>query len=177
TGVLIRKSRYQRLMDDILKGGVKTKVLLLSATPVNNDLKDLRNQMYFLTEGSDVAFKDSIGIASLKDTLAAAQKTFSLWARKKSGERKTKELLEKLSSAFFKLLDELTIARSRKHILRYYKSSIAALGGFPERKKPVTIFPDIDTKGRFLSYDKLNDEISAYKLSLFAPSRYVKEAL
>ena len=173
-GVLIRKSRYQRLMDDIVKSGVKTKVLLLSATPVNNDLRDLRNQIYFLTEGSDTAFKDTIGVGSLKDTLAAAQKTFTVWAKKQSGERKTKDLLEKLSSAFFKLLDELTIARSRKHILRYYKTSIAALGGFPERKKPLTIFPDIDTQGQFLSYDKLNDEINGYKLSLFAPSRYLK---
>jgi len=173
-GILIRKSRYQRLMDDIVKSGVKTKVLLLSATPVNNDLRDLRNQIYFLTEGSDIAFKDTIGVGSLKDTLAAAQKTFTVWAKKQSGERKTKDLLEKLSSAFFKLLDELTIARSRKHILRYYKASIAALGGFPERKKPVTIFPDIDTQGQFLSYDKLNDEINGYKLSLFAPSRYLK---
>ena len=173
-GVLIRKSRYQRLMDDIVKSGVKTKVLLLSATPVNNDLRDLRNQIYFLTEGSDTAFKDTIGVGSLKDTLAAAQKTFTVWAKKQSGERKTKDLLEKLSSAFFKLLDELTIARSRKHILRYYKASIAALGGFPERKKPITIFPDIDTQGQFLSYDKLNDEINGYKLSLFAPSRYLK---
>ncbi len=174
-GNLIRKSRYQRLMDDIIKGGVKTKVLLLSATPVNNDLRDLRNQLYFLTENNDAAFKDSMGISSLKDSLAAAQRTFSAWARQQTGERKTKDLLDKLSSAFFKLLDELTIARSRKHIQRYYKASIAALGGFPERKKPVTIFPDIDTKGRFLSYDKLNDEINGYKLSLFAPSRYVKE--
>ena len=71
-GKIIRKSRYQRMMDDIIKAGVKTKVLLLSATPVNNDLKDLRNQIYFLTEGDDTAFKDSIGIASLKDTLTRA---------------------------------------------------------------------------------------------------------
>jgi SNF2 family DNA or RNA helicase len=174
-GKIIRKSRYQRLMDDIVKSGVKTKVLLLSATPVNNDLRDLRNQIYFLTEGEDAAFKDTIGIGSLKDTLAVAQKTFTVWAKKQSGERKTKDLLEKLSSAFFKLLDELTIARSRKHILRYYKSSIAALGGFPERLKPVSIFPDIDLQRRFLSYDKLNDEINGYKLSVFAPSRYLKE--
>jgi len=174
-GILIRKSRYQRLMDDIVKSGVKTKVLLLSATPVNNDLRDLRNQIYFLTEGIDIAFKDTIGVGSLKDTLAAAQKTFTVWAKKQSGERKTKDLLEKLSSAFFKLLDELTIARSRKHILRYYKASIAALGGFPERKKPITVFPDIDTHGQFLSYDKLNDEINGYKLSLFAPSRYLSD--
>ena len=174
-GNLIRKSRYQRLMDDIIKSGVKTKVLLLSATPVNNDLRDLRNQIYFLTEGEDAAFKDTIGIANLKDTLTAAQKTFSLWARKQSGERKTKDLLEKLSSAFFKLLDELTIARSRKHIQRYYKESVVALGGFPERKKPESIFPEIDLQRRFLSYDRLNDEIGGYKLSLFAPSRYVKD--
>jgi SNF2 family DNA or RNA helicase len=174
-GKIIRKSRYQRLMDDIVKSGVKTKVLLLSATPVNNDLRDLRNQIYFLTEGEDAAYKDTIGIGSLKDTLAAAQKTFTVWAKKQSGERKTKDLLEKLSSAFFKLLDELTIARSRKHILRYYKSSLAALGGFPERLKPVSIFPDIDLQRRFLSYDKLNDEIGGYKLSLFAPSRYLKD--
>jgi SNF2 family DNA or RNA helicase len=174
-GVLISKSRYQRLMDDIIKSGVKTKVLLLSATPVNNDLKDLRNQIYFLTEGSDSAFKDTIGVGSLKETLAAAQKTFTVWAAKQSGERKTKDLLEKLSSAFFKLLDELTIARSRKHILRFYKSSVAQLGGFPERKKPVSIYAEIDLQHRFLSYDKLNDEIGGYKLSLFAPSRYLKE--
>jgi SNF2 family DNA or RNA helicase len=174
-GNIIRKSRYQRVLDDIIKSGVRTKVLLLSATPVNNDLRDLRNQIYFLTEGDDTAFQDSIGIGSLKDTLAAAQKTFTSWAKKQSGERKTKELLEKLSSAFFKLLDELTIARSRQHILRYYKSSIGKLGGFPTRNKPISIYPEIDLQHRFLNYDKLNDEIDGYRLSLFAPSRYLKK--
>ena len=104
---------------------------MLSATPVNNDLKDLRNQLYFLTEGRDDVFEDTIGIASLKETLAAAQRTFTEWS-KASGERKTSVLLERLSSAFFTLLDELTIARSRKHILKYYKDSIAQVGHFPE---------------------------------------------
>jgi SNF2 family DNA or RNA helicase len=174
-GNLIRKSRYQRLMDDIVKAGVRTKVLLLSATPVNNDLKDLRNQLYFLTEGNDQAFAETLSISSLKETLATAQKAFFLWARKHSSERKTSELLEKLSSSFFKLLDELTIARSRKHIQKYYKHNIAQLGGFPDRKKPISVYPDIDLRGRFLSYDKLNDEISGYKLSLFNPSKYVLE--
>ncbi len=174
-GNIVRMSRYQRLMDDIIKAGVRTKVLLLSATPVNNDLRDLRNQIYFLTEGDDRAFSDSIGISSLKETLTTAQKTFSQWARKHSAQRKTQDLLDKLSSAFFKLLDELTIARSRKHIQRYYKSSLAELGGFPKRHAPESIYPDIDLQGRFLSYDKLNDEIGGYKLSLFAPSRYLHE--
>lgn len=174
-GDVIRKSRYQRLMDDIIKAGVRTKVLLLSATPVNNDLKDLRNQLYFFTENRDDAFSESLGIHSLKETLTAAQKVFSLWARKQSAERKTGELLEKLNGAFFKLLDELTIARSRKHIQKYYKATIAQLGGFPKREKPLSIYPEIDLRGRFLSYDKLNDEIAGYKLSLFNPSKYVKE--
>ena len=171
-GNVIRKSRYERLMEEIIQKGVKTKVLLLSATPVNNGLSDLRNQISFLTEGRDDAFKDSVGIASLKDTLGAAQKTFNEWSKGK-GERKTAVLLERLSSSFFTLLDELTIARSRKHILKYYRDSIARVGQFPERVKPVSIFAEIDLRGRFLSYDRLNDEIRAYKLSLFRPSEYV----
>ncbi len=176
TGEIVRKSRYQRLMEDVIQSGVKTKALLLSATPVNNDLKDLRNQIYFLTEGDDTGLRESIGIPSLKDALTSAQKTFAAWARQKTEKRRTADLLEKLSSAFFKLLDELTIARSRKHILRYYKDSIAALGGFPARNKPLAIYPAIDTQKRFPSYDRLNDEISGYKLSLFAPSRYLKDS-
>lgn len=174
-GNIVRRSRYQRLMEDIITKGVKSKVLLLSATPVNNDLRDLRNQIYFLTENNDTAFRQTLGIGSLKETLAVAQRTFSAWARKQSKDRQTRDLLDKLSSAFFKLLDELTIARSRKHIHRYYKSSIAQLGGFPTRAKPESIFPEIDLQRRFLSYDRLNEEIGGYKLSLFAPSRYVKD--
>ncbi len=172
-GNLIRKSRYQRLMEDIVKSGVRSKVLLISATPVNNDLKDLRNQLYFLIENRDDAFAESIGVGSLKETLATAQKVFSTWAKKQTHERKTGELLEKLNAAFFKLLDEITIARSRKHINKYYKAAIAKLGGFPKREKPVSIYPEIDLRGRFLSYDKLNDEIAGYTLALFNPSRFV----
>lgn len=171
-GNVIRKSRYERLMEDIIQSGIKTKVLLLSATPVNNDLKDLRNQLYFLTEGRDDVFRESIGIASLKETLASAQRVFTTWA-KQHEERRTSDLLEKLSSAFFKLLDALTIARSRKHIQRYYKESIAELGGFPERERPIPVYPEIDLKRRFPSYDKINDEISEYQLSLFNPAKYV----
>lgn len=172
-GNLIRKSRYQRLMEDIIQSGIKTKVLLLSATPVNNDLKDLRNQIYFFTEDRDDAFRGSLGIGSLKDTLATAQRTFTEWARQRGVHRKTSALLEQLSSAFFKLLDELTIARSRKHIEEYYRDSLKELGGFPTRSKPISISPNIDLKNQFMSYDELNNEISNYQLSLFNPSKYV----
>ncbi|HEX8776132.1 MAG TPA: helicase-related protein [Pyrinomonadaceae bacterium] len=174
-GNIIARSRYERLMDDILNSGVKTKVLLLSATPVNNDLKDLRNQIYLLTGDDDAAFSESIGIGSLKDTLATAQRTFTEWANDKTTkERNSSVLLERLGSAFFKLLDELTIARSRRHVQKYYRDTLAVVGEFPRREKPVSHFPDIDTKDEFMSYDKLNDEISNYKLSLFSPSQYVR---
>jgi SNF2 family DNA or RNA helicase len=173
-GNIIKKSRYARLLDDIINAGVRTKVLLLSATPVNVDLKDLRNQFYLLTGGSDSAFATSVGVPSLKDLLATAQRTFTEWANDKTvKERQSRVLLERLSSGFFTLLDELTIARSRKHVQKYYRDTLAAVGEFPKRKKPISIFPEIDTQGMFMSYDKLNDEISNYKLSLFSPSQYV----
>lgn len=173
-GNVITRSRYERLMDDIIKSGTRTKVLLLSATPVNNNLKDLRNQISLLTEGRDDAFVETIGVRSLKETLTAAQKVFTSWANAQSSDRKTSELLEKLDSTFFKLLDELTIARSRKHILKYYKDSIAKLGGFPTRETPISVYTAIDLKDRFPSYDKISDEIDGYKLTLFSPSRFVK---
>lgn len=172
-GNLISKSRYQRLMDDIIKSGVKTKVLMLSATPVNTSLVDLRNQIYFISEGEDDAFKDSIGIANLKGALDVAQKQFNEWA-KKPGERDTGVLLQTLSSAFFKLLDELTIARSRKHIRLYYAESVLALGGFPKRLKPISLYAEIDRDNEFPTYDRLNDEIEKYQLALFNPAKYLR---
>lgn len=173
-GNIIRKSRYERLLQDIIQTGVKTKVMMLSATPVNNNLKDLRNQIYFVTEGNNTEFSEKFGIHSLKDTLAFAQRTFTEWAQK-SGEKDSRELVDKLSASFFTLLDELTIARSRKHIKRYYRSSLEQIGQFPKRKKPIAKVSEIDLKGRFLSYDRLNSEISNYQLSLFNPSKYVLE--
>ena len=94
-GNVIRKSRYERLMEDIVQAGVKTRVLLLSATPVNNDLKDLRNQIYFATENRDAAFSQSFGITSIKDTLTQAQKTFMEWA-KRAGDKDARELMDRL---------------------------------------------------------------------------------
>ncbi len=171
-GNIIKKSRYERLMQDIIQTGVKTKVMLLSATPVNNDLKDLRNQVNFITEDQDAAFSQSFCIHSIKETLGTAQKTFADWAMQ-PGEKIAKILMDRLPAGFFTLLDELTIARSRKHIQRYYKSSLAEIGQFPKRAKPQSIYSEIDNKHRFPAYDKLNEEISNYQLSLFNPSKHV----
>ena len=172
-GNRITKSRYERLMEDIVKSGVRTRMLLLSATPVNNDLRDLRNQLYFLTEERDDAFKDSLRVANLRETITTAQTAFNKWA-KQDGARSSQELLEHLSTEFFRLLDGVTIARSRGQIEDYYPKSLQELGGFPERSKPIALSPDIDTHKEFMSYDKLNHEISEYQLSLYNPTKYLR---
>ena len=106
---------------------------MLSATPVNNSLKDLRNQINLITEGDQSALLETTGITNIGQTLETAQKQFTYWADPhKNPDRTTKQLLEKLDSSFFKLLDELTIARSRKHITKFYNE--ADVGKFPERK-------------------------------------------
>jgi len=173
-GNLIRKSRYERLMQDIIQAGVKTKVLLLSATPVNNNLKDLRNQIYFITEDKDNEFADSLGIVSLKDMLSVAQRKFTNWARREH-KKDARGLIDELPAGFFTLLDGLTIARSRKHLQRHYRSSMKQIGEFPKRKPPQSLSPKIDLKEKFPSYDQLHEKISDYQLSLFNPSRYILE--
>ncbi|MBI4378379.1 MAG: DEAD/DEAH box helicase family protein [Nitrospinae bacterium] len=172
-GNIIRTSRYERLMNEIIKKGVKTKVLMLTATPVNNNLRDLRNQIYFITEGKDYVFKESFNLSSIAETLKVAQNKFTHWSKKTKKE--IKDLLEDLGSAFFKLLDELTIARSRRHIQKYY--DLRRVGEFPKREKPKSIYPSIDIQNEFMSYDLLNKEIQKYKLSLFNPYQYVKDEL
>jgi len=175
-GNVIRRSRYERLMEDIILGGKKTRVLLLSATPVNNELKDLRNQLMYITGENDNAFAgdESLGIESISELLKQSQIRFTNWAKARIKEEKTtRDLLNDLDSAFFKLLDALTIARSRKHITKYYEKEMKRIGGFPEHEPVLSIYPNIDTEHKFLSYDKLNEKISKYKLVHFTPSSFV----
>ncbi len=167
-------NRAKWLMEKIVKEGLKTKVLLLSATPVNNDLRDLRNQVLLLTGGENDALFEKTGIKNISSTLEVAQKRFTAWAdRKKNPNRSVKQLLEQLDASFFKLLDELTIARSRKHIKSFY--NLEAIGQFSERLKPISIYSEVDTMNRFSTFDSLNHQISQYKLSIFNPSAYVKD--
>jgi len=167
----IRMNRAKWLMEKVIKSGVKTKVLMLSATPVNNSLKDLRNQISFITEGKEDALFEQCKIKNIGFTLENAQKNFTRWADPKNKNKSMKQLLERLDSSFFKLLDELTIARSRKHIVNFY--DMKAIGKFPKREKPHSVYPNIDTQNRFPSYDRINKQILEYKLSVFNPSAYV----
>jgi len=170
-----RMNRAMWLMEKIIRSGARTKVLMLSATPVNNTLKDLRNQIAYITEGREEALLDCCGIPNISQLLNNAQKQFTTWAKRPKNKQSTKQLLELLDSGFFKLLDELTIARSRKHIKDFYHEASATK--FPKRLKPISLYPSIDLKNRFPSYDSLNQQIMAYKLSIFNPSAYVLDPL
>ena len=165
-----RESRYDRLMRKIIREGVKTRVLMLSATPVNNRLADLKNQIAFLTEGADDALSGH-GIPSIEATVRQAQQQFNRWLTLEDIERKPSRLMDMLGFDYFKLLDLLTIARSRKHIEKYY--GITETGTFPNRLKPINIKADVDVRGQFPAIREINNEIRRLNLSPYAPLRYV----
>lgn len=165
-----RETRYDRLMQRIIKAGVKTRVLMLSATPVNNRLADLKNQIAFVTEANDTALNDH-GIPSIEATVRQAQLQFNRWMALEDRERRPAHLLEMLGFDYFRLLDLLTIARSRKHIEKYYGTK--ETGRFPERLKPVNIKREVDLTGEFRSIREINNEIRRLTLAAYAPLRYV----
>src|SRR6185369_519447 len=165
-----KESRYDRLMRKIIKEGVKTRVLMLSATPVNNRMADLRNQIAFTTEGDDTALLDH-GIASIDSTTRLAQKQFNRWLDLDEPERTPSRLIEMLGFDYFTLLDLLTIARSRKHIAKYY--GLAETGRFPDRLKPINIKADVDLRDAFPPIRDINLEIRRLNLAAYAPLRYV----
>lgn len=167
------KSRYERLMKDIIRSGVKTKVLMLSATPVNNRMNDLKNQVAFITEGRDDAFVDQ-GIKNIEATLRLAQKQFNQWVSQPVEKRTTATLLDTMSFDYFKLLDIVTLARSRKHIEKYYGT--ADIGRFPTRLPPKNIYADIDASGQFPPLKELNKTIRRLSLAGYSPLKFVREA-
>jgi len=179
-----KRSRYERLMEDVVASGANTKMLLLSATPVNNQLADLRNQISFIA-GADVArdavadraFHQKLGIASVKETTRKAQQQFTLWSKRPAEKRKTRELIAAIGGDFFKLLDGLSIARSRRQIATYYAEEIKQLGGFPKRPAPKAIHASIDLEEKFLSFEQLDAEISRLTLALYHPSSKLREDL
>lgn len=184
----LRRTRYQRLMEDIIQSGIRTKVLLLSATPVNNTLTDLRNQLSFIAGGdvardtsealeADAFFSGNLEIPSLRSTTREAQKRFTEWSKKAPNQRRKSDLIHVLGGDFIKLLDALTIARSRRHVSRHYKAEMARLGGFPKRTSPLSVYPEIDSAGKFPGYDVIADKLAEYKLWLFRPAEHLRADL
>lgn len=177
------KTRYQKLIEDIIEAGANTKVLLLSATPVNNQIGDLRNQISIIAGGdvtqrdeADRRYHNKLGVSSIRETARQAQRGFNNWANQQ-GEKDGKALVESLGSGFFTLLDGLSIARSRKQIERYYQDEMDNLGHFPKRAAPVSLHPSIDSRNDYLSFEALSDRIDKLTLALYHPSSYLRDGL
>lgn len=137
-----KENRYERLLNKVIRAGVKTKVLMLSATPVNNRFYDLRNQLALAYEGDPDLIDDKLNTSrSIDEIFRQAQKEFNAWSKLPAEERTTDNLLRHLSFDFFEVLDSVTIARSRKHIEKYYNTGV--IGKFPTRLKPLSETPSL----------------------------------
>jgi SNF2 family DNA or RNA helicase len=165
-----RITRYERLMNDIIKSGVKTKVLMLSATPVNNRMNDIKNQIAFITEGRNDAFA-SVGLDNLELILRKAQTVFNKWSELPDQQRTTEAFVNMMELDYFKLLDTVTIARSRKHIEKYY--NLDEIGKFPTRMTPENRYAVIDTEGEFPPIEEINKLIKKLTLAVYSPLTYV----
>lgn len=170
----IRHSRYSRLLQEVIKEGTQTKVLMLSATPVNTSLIDLRNQIYLMTEGRHDVFRSSLGIGNIDVLLKQAQREFKSWENTtaQTGEKDKSKLLEQLGADFFGLLGGISIARSRRQIETFYADEMDRIGEFPKQLRPENHHPRTDLTGG-LSYADLTEQIEAFGLSVYQPTRYV----
>ena len=168
-----RLSRYEKLMKNVIKAGVKTKVLMLSATPVNNRMADLKNQIAIITEGNPKALSGG-GIADIELVLQRAQAVFSKWANLPDEDRTTDTFVRMMDIDYFKLLDTITIARSRKHIEKYYPQG--EVGKFPQRLPPENHYPEIDLFGEFPSISEVSRQIHRMTLCLYLPTHYILPA-
>lgn len=170
-----RENRYLRLMNKVIRTGVKTKVLMLSATPVNNRFYDLRNQLALAYEGTPQNLDEKLNTSKSTDEIfRQAQKAFNNWSELSAERRTTENLLRTLDFDFFELLDSVTIARSRKHIERYYNAE--KIGKFPERLKPVSLRPKLTDLSDAIIYNEIYEKISELSLEIYTPSIFIFES-
>ena len=168
-----KENRYMRLMNRVIKPGVKTKVLMLSATPVNNRFYDLRNQLALAYEGDPSEFNEKLNIKSDIDTIfRQAQKVYNAWCKLPEKERTTANLLSQLDFDFFEVLDSVTIARSRKHIQTYY--DVADIGNFPKRNKPISLRPKLTTRPNAINYKEVYELLSKLHLTIYTPTAFIQ---
>ena len=168
-----RENRYLRLMNKVIRAGVKTKVLMLSATPVNNRFNDLKNQLQLAYEGEQSQINDKLNVERpIEDIFRSAQAQYNVWSHiENSTERTAERLLEMLPFDFFQVLDAVTIARSRKHIEKYYDT--ADIGKFPTRLHPLSKRPHLTDLNEAITYKDIAGQLDALNLSVYAPSDYI----
>ncbi len=169
------ENRYQILMRKVIRSGVKTKVLMLSATPVNNRFLDLRNQLALAYEGEPELLEEELDTnKSIDEIFRQAQRAFNEWSDMEPSARTTEVLLRKLDFDFFELLDSVTIARSRRHIEKYYNA--ATIGKFPERLKPISLRPNLTDLNTAINYNEIFDQLEQLSLCVYTPSAYIHES-
>ena len=167
-----KENRYLKLMNKVIKAGVKTKVLMLSATPVNNRFYNLRNQLAIAYEGNSDDIDNKLNTTkSIDEIFRQAQRAFNDWSKLDVGERTTDNLLRKLDFDFFEVLDSVTIARSRKHIEKYYNTE--QVGKFPERLKPISKRPKLTDLEGAINYKEIYEELMMLSLKIYTPSAYI----
>jgi len=167
-----KENRYLRLMNKVIRSGVKTKVLMLSATPVNNRFNDLKNQLQLAYEGESEAFDKLLPTnRGIDDIFRQAQGAYNIWADLPPEKRTTERLLRMLDFDFFKLLDAVTIARSRKHIQQYYDTT--DLGSFPNRLKPISRNPHLTDLDTAINYNEIFEQLQMLHLAIYAPSAFI----
>ena len=167
-----QENRYVKLMDKVIQSGVKTKVLMLSATPVNNRFTDLRNQLALAYEGNSDFINDKLDTQKpIEDVFRQAQKAFNAWSKLEPEARTTDALLRTLDFDFFEVLDSVTIARSRKHIEKYYDT--AEIGKFPQRLKPITLRPSMTDLNSAINYNQIYEQLMMLSLCIYTPSNYI----
>lgn len=166
------ENRYSVLMKKVIQAGVKTKVLMLSATPVNNNFSALRNQLAIAYEGESQNLSQKLNTdRSVEEIFKQAQRSFTLWGKLPPEARTTDALLRTLDFDFFQLLDSVTIARSRKHIEKYYNT--AKIGKFPERLKPISVRPALSDLSSVVSYKDIYESVTSLNLSIYTPSLFI----
>ena len=166
------ENRYVKLMDKIIRAGVKTKVLMLSATPVNNRFVDLKNQLAIAYEGDSENMNKQLNTTkTIEEIFKQAQRAFNTWSKLEPKARTTDALLRTLDFDFFELLDSVTIARSRKHIEKYYDT--AEIGKFPERKKPISRRPQLTDLNSAINYNEIYEQLMLLTLCIYTPSNYI----
>lgn len=167
-----KENRYMRLMNRVIRPGVKTKVLMLSATPVNNRFYDLRNQLALAYEGNPEEINDKLNTKSDIDAIfRQAQRVYNAWCKLPEKERTTQNLLSQLDFDFFEVLDAVTIARSRHHIQTYYDTK--DIGTFPTRNKPISLYPKLTDKPGAINYKEVYECLSDLKLTIYTPTRFI----
>lgn len=170
-----KENRYARLMNKVIRSGVKTKVLMLSATPVNNRFSDLKNQLQLAYEGRAENINDLLDTGKNIDSIFRdAQTVYSKWAKLPPEKRTTEKLVDSLSYDFFQLLDAVTIARSRSHIIKYYNTN--EVGKFPERLSPVSRRPKLTDLNDAITFADIAEMLNRLNLSIYTPSLFIFES-